>query len=213
MKEREIANSEMKRGVYLVVDPSVEKWNLLYKIGLCANEGIAAVQLWDNFNEGQHIEELIGEVCAICHRKDIPVLINNRWEFLTHTPLDGVHFDDVPVDFDDIRKVVGRPFITGITCNNDVEPIAWAARSGLDYISFCSVFPSKTSNSCDLVDFDTIRQARDLCDIPIYLAGGVNPENMEKLHGLPYHGVAVVSGVMGTDDPVKALRAYQQQFK
>src|SRR6185369_6565581 len=94
------------------------------------------------------------------------------------------------------------------TCNNDLAIVDWAMKQKLDYISFCSVFPSSTSNSCDLVSFDTIRRAREITSLPIFLAGGISPDNMKRLRELDFDGVAVISGIMNQDDPAQAAKKY-----
>src|SRR5690625_5325503 len=74
-----------------------------------------------------------------------PVLINEEWELLKTTDLDGVHFDKVPADIGKIREALHRDFILGITCSNDLEIIRWANQKRADYISFCSRSEEHTS--------------------------------------------------------------------
>ncbi|HBG42379.1 thiamine phosphate synthase [Limibacterium fermenti] len=203
---------KITKGIYLVIDPSMDRLLLLDKLRLALQQPIAAVQIWDNFDKNADIEGFIRPVSALCAEADTPLLMNNRWEYLLHFPLDGVHFDQIPDDMGAIRQKVGRTFISGLTCNNDLSWVRWAAAHRLDYISFCSVFPSSTANSCELVDFDTVRQARALFSRPIFLAGGIRPENMDKLNTLPYDGVAVVSGIMSVADPIDAIKKYSEQL-
>lgn len=204
----EIKNRLKKGGVYLVVDPCMEEKILLKKIGQALHEKIVAVQIWDNFQAEQEMLILINKLCELCHTSEIPVFINNRWELLADAPLDGVHFDEIPEDIDKIRGKFSRQFLSGLTCNNDLKCLEWAEKHQFDYISFCSIFPSPTSNSCELVDFDTIRRAKEISSLPIFLAGGISPENLEKLNDLKYDGVAVVSGIMNTENPGEAVRNY-----
>ena len=199
-------------GLYLVIDPSMEEKTLLHKLEIVLSEKVAAVQIWDNFNPGHHVHELIRSVVALAHASGVPVLINNRWELLQDTPLDGVHFDSIPKDFAAVKKAVGRPFIAGLTCTNDLSLVQWATREQFDYVSFCSVFPSATATSCELVTFDTIREAKRLSTLPIFLAGGIKPGNMDELAGLAYDGIAVISGVMSADDPRQSIKAYLEKL-
>ncbi|ULT43210.1 hypothetical protein KRR40_06900 [Niabella defluvii] len=37
--------------------------------------------------------------------------------------------------------------------------------------------------------------------MPLFLAGGIKPGNMETLSGLDYSGIAIVSGIMEADNP------------
>ncbi|MFA0964380.1 thiamine phosphate synthase [Roseivirga sp. BDSF3-8] len=203
----------LDKGVYLVIDPSMEEALLMDKLRLILKEKVAAVQVWDNFREGQDIPGLIDRLCALCHAHETPVLINNRWELGQTSELDGVHFDEMPEDLERVRQSAGRRVMLGITVNNDLELIRRAEAGGMDYISFCSMFPSTTATSCDLVPFEVVRKAKEIFSGPIFLAGGIHPENMHKLNELDYAGVAVVSGIMSSDRPGEAVRAYQQHIK
>lgn len=199
-------------GIYLVIDPAMDEKTLLRKLDALVDEPIAAVQLWDNFRKRQPIEKLIHRICERCLPAAIPVLINNRWEYLQHTPLHGVHFDHVPHDLEKIKAEIGRPFITGLTCNNDLTLVRWSADHKLDYISFCSMFPSNTANSCELVNFETVREARRIFSNPIFLAGGIRPDNLDQLASLEYDGVAVVSGIMNAKNTKETLKQYYQHL-
>lgn len=202
----------INRGVYLVVDPSLDKSILLHKLSIILQEQIVAVQLWDNFLPGGNHLELIQSIIAICHEKNVPVLINNKWEWLIEIDLDGVHFDAIPANFKHIKKTISKAFITGLTCNNDLSLLHWANENQIDYISFCSVFPSDTSNSCELVKFETIREAKALTTMPIFLAGGIKPGNMAKLNELSFDGIAVISGIMSSDKPNQSIKDYLKQL-
>lgn len=198
------------RGIYLVIDPAMDETTLLDKLDIVLNERIVAVQIWDNFPEEQRIQPLIKKISDRCHKKAVPLLINNRWEYLTETVLDGVHFDAIPHDFDHIKTKVNRSFLSGLTCNNNLATVQWAATHHIDYISFCSMFPSTTSNSCELVNFETVREAQRIFPNPIFLAGGIKPDNVRKLDELEYHGIAVISGIMTAESPIESIHQYNQ---
>lgn len=204
----------MRKGIYIVVDPSMETDLLYRRVHAALQYPIAALQLWDNFMGKSELQrkEMVHKLCGICHPRDVPVLINNRWEDMLDTPLDGVHFDQIPNQMDQIRLRIAKPFITGITCTNDLHTVEWASANQITYLSFCSMFPSATATSCELVKHNTVIQTRALFDGPIYLAGGIRPENMGELDALPYDGVAVVSGIMNNEQPEQRIQNYLKQL-
>ena len=205
--------SKMKSGVYLIIDPSMDQDILLNTLEEIVTEKIAAVQVWDNFLPGTDSLKLIDQVLRLCHRQSVPVLINNQWELLKTIDLDGVHFDTAPDNIVQLKQEIDQRMMMGITCNNDLSIVQWADENGLDYISFCSMFPSSTANSCELVTFDTVRKAKEITDIPIFLAGGINPGNLHSLSSLSYSGIAVVSGIMNAADPLAELKKYQKTIE
>lgn len=202
----------IKKGIYLVVDPAMDSKLLLEKLGIALREPISAIQLWDNFDTLTEPVELLEQLIALAKEADVPIFINNRWEYLLYLDFDGIHFDEAPVNLKEITNKVGRPFLKGITCGNNLKKIDWAIHNQFDYLSFCSIFPSSIANSCELVNLETIAKARALTSMPIFLAGGIKPENLHELQDVAYDGIAVVSGVMRSDDPAEAIKSYQQQI-
>jgi len=202
---------EMKigNGIYLVIDPSMQKDELLPRLKEISGAEICALQIWDNFPEGADAAALCNEILNCFKGSGIPVLINNRWELCNSLALHGVHFDFPPENLNEIREQLGANRILGITCTNDLSIIEWAERSGLDYLSFCSMFPSGTATSCELVKPETVLSARKITSMPIFLAGGIRPENLEQLRSLPYSGIAVVSGIMHAENPLQSINEYQ----
>lgn len=203
----------IQSGIYLIIDPSMEEEILLSKLNFIVKEKIAAIQVWDNFKDNQNIEELLLKIYERASVNNIPVIINNRWELLKQIPLDGIHFDEIPENFNDIKKEINRDFIAGITCNNELSTIEYAEKNQFDYISFCSMFPSKTANSCELIDFETVQKAKNIFSGKIFLAGGINLNNIENLSQLNYDGIAVVSVIMSAENPSENIKMYHQKIK
>lgn len=201
------------RGIYLVVDPSVEHVVVLEKVRQALEGGVGILQVWNNWAEDISKEEkeaLINDILSTADEFDVPVLINDEWELLKTTGLEGVHFDAVPQDFEVIKEEIGRDFIAGITCSNDLEVVRWADENGFDYVSFCAMFPSPSVGSCEIVSPETVRKARQLTDLPLFLSGGITPEKIREMDGLDFNGVAVISGILNADIPKHKTSEYQR---
>lgn len=203
----------IRSGIYWVIDPATDRRKLASALRAALSDTVSAVQIWDNFENIENPIQWAGEIAAICHQHQVPVLINNRWEFLLTLALDGVHFDEIPDNYSTIKTQIGRPFMSGLTITNELQKLKWAEENQLDYISFCSVFPSTTSNSCEPVKFDSIRAARNLYTGKIFLAGGIRPGNLEQLATLDFDGIAMVSGIMQAADPAAAIQEYAKAFQ
>lgn len=203
----------IQTGVYLIIDPAMDEETLVDKLKVIVKEKISAIQVWDNFKQNQPVEELILKIHKITQPFGIPILINNQWEYMNHLPLNGIHFDEVPENFYEIKQKINKAFISGLTCNNDLKQVQWAEENNFDYISFCSMFPSVTANSCELINFETVRQAKNIFKGSILLAGGINLTNIELLNELNYDGVAVVSGIMNAENPSEMIKKYYRKFK
>lgn len=198
-------------GVYLVIDPAMDRSLLLSKLAPALKACITAVQLWNNWPPGTDKRAYIAAVSGLCRAYNVPLLIDNDWELLLDAPeLDGVHFDTVPENYLEIKRKVARPFIAGITCSGDLEIVRWADKHKFAYVSFCAMFPSTSAGSCTIVMPSTVREARGITNMPLFVSGGITPENMLSLRKLtPFDGVAVISGIMGADDTSLKVRSYQ----
>lgn len=199
-------------GVYLVLNPAIEKPVLLEKLEQALNGGVTVLQIWNNwpatFSMAEK-RELISSISKLASSYHVPVLINEEWELLKDTQLDGVHFDKIPENYAQIKREIGRGFIAGLTCSNELSCIRWADENGLDYISFCSLFPSNSVDSCEIVRPETIRKAREITGMPLFLSGGISLNKMPALKEFDFNGVAVISGILNAESPRKAAASYK----
>ncbi|RZK75682.1 MAG: thiamine phosphate synthase [Pedobacter sp.] len=202
-------------GLYLVVNPALELNILLEKLKSALSGGIDVIQIWNNFPKESNRLFIVEEISRLCKPYSIPILINEDWTLLLKTnDIDGIHFDCLPDDLQSIRKIIGRPIITGITCSDDLEIISLANKNGLDYISFCSMYPSSSAASCNIVLPETVLKACKLTKLPIFISGGMTPDNTTLLKKkIPFDGVAVISGILNTENPKQKVKAYQNALK
>lgn len=199
--EKKIGN-----GVYVVVDPARDPAQVIRHLAPLRGETLAAVQIWDNPDVELVSSSLIEGLVELFSETATPVLINNHWEILADYGLDGVHFDALPEDWERMRERIARPFIKGLTLQNDLSPLAEFARLNVDYLSFCALFPSATAGQCEIVRMETVEKCRQLTTKPIFLSGGIDVETIPAIRHLPANGVAVVSAIMDAEDPAERVR-------
>lgn len=206
-----INHKKITGGVYLVIDPAMDRPLLLSRLASALEGKLEAVQLWNHWSSGDDKLECINTVGKLCRKHNVPLLIDNDWQMLLQSPyLDGVHFDTIPVDYTSIKEKVGRPFIAGITCSGNLDVVRWADAQQLEYVSFCAMFPSPSAGSCDIVMPATVRQAKSMTKLPLFVSGGITPVNVVMLRKqTPFDGVAVISGIMSAEDPLLKVRLYQ----
>lgn len=208
------SKKEINGGLYLVIDPSVPLDALLKKLSSAISSGIDLLQIWNNWPPGLNKLRFIKEISDLAVPFQIPLLINQEWTLLEQTPdLQGVHFDRFPDDLTTIRKKIGREIIIGLTCSGDLETVKRAHENRLDYISFCSMFPSGSAGSCEIVLPETVGKAREMTGLPFFISGGITPENAASLRAqIPFNGVAVISGILNADDPAARTKQYRNSL-
>lgn len=203
------------QGLYLVLDPAKDEESLLAGLRQSLAGGVGLVQIWNHWAAAFSRQEklkLIGKVQAVAQRYSVPVLINEDWELALDAGLHGVHFDGIPDNWKEIQLALQGKLI-GITVGNDLDLVRWADENRLSYISFCSVFASSSVTTCELVTPESIQVARELTQIPIFLSGGIRPENLPQLEKHSYQGIAVISGILGAVDPKQAASDYLEKMK
>lgn len=197
-------NFDKGKGVYVILDLRTFQNDHLQKLEDVLTEQVLAVQLWDNLTDYTMYEGLINVIVSLLKKHQIPILINNRMDLLERHHFDGVHFDEVPANWSTISSQLTNKII-GITCTNDREILEWAQQQPVDYVSFCSMFPSANNSRCELVDTRIIAEFQEKSDIPFFLSGGVTAENIAELNALSYQGIALVSGLMHHEKPKEML--------
>lgn len=209
-------NNQNLNGIYLVVDPSMDHKALFDKIEEALVGGVDILQIWNRWPDGMSQydkEQMVTYLTEMAGRYDVPVLMNEAWEILKSTPLDGVHFDEVPENINQIREEIGRDFISGITCSNDLEIIEWAEEYDFDYVSFCAMFPSPSVGSCEIVEPETVKKAREITSMPLFLSGGITPDKIDDFADLDFDGVAVISGILKDENPREKTSRYKQALE
>ena len=203
----------INKGIYLVIDPDKDKSELINQLLKIKDQKLSAIQIWDNFKSGRTYTDLLSSIKQLFKDSDTPIFINNRIDLMVEFGFDGVHFDEIPIHKKEIEAQINRPFLKGLTLTNDLDALLEESDWQFDYVSFCSIFQSPTSNSCELVDFETIVRCKELKEVSIFLSGGITPDNMEELKELNYDGIAVVSGIMNAENPLKSLKLYKEKLK
>lgn len=203
---------KLKDGIYLVADPSLEINVLGKKVEQALQGGICAVQLWNNWTNETDKLLIITQIHQLTQQYDVPLILNELFDFLDSKYFEGIHFDN-PSKINQNYALQRPDLIWGMTCSNDENDLLWANNNHIDYISFCSMFPSKTSNSCELVMPETIKKANEIFKNPIFLAGGINHQTLPDLKQNKFNGIALVSAIMDAQNPKEEVEKYMNEIK
>ena len=190
--------------LYAVTDRAwVGRQSLLEQIEDALRGGVTLVQLRE---KALSKEEFVAEakaVLALCRRRGVPLIINDRLDVALESGADGVHvgIEDAPVA--EIRAQTGPDFLIGATAKT-VEQARAAQAAGADYLGVGAVFPSPTKQNAIRI---TAGQLREICgsvSVPAVAIGGITAENAPSLKGCGMAGIAVVSAIFGAADIEKA---------
>ena len=147
-------------------------------------------------------DELINEakkLIEVCHRYNVPFIINDDYEAALKCGADGVHvgIEDAPVA--EIRRIAGKNFISGATAKT-IEQARLAESSGADYLGVGAVFPSPTKKNALRITPELLKEICGSVSIPAVAIGGITAENVKAIAGCGQSGIAVVSALFGAED-------------
>ena len=148
-------------------------------------------------------------IMELCHRYNVPLIINDRVNVAAEIHADGVHIGQSDMDAAKARKILGPDSIIGVTAKT-VEQALKAQAEGADYLGSGAVFGTTTKSDAKPMDIATLNAICDSVDIPVVAIGGVNNDNVMKLSGSRIAGIAVVSGIFDNEDikgAAQSLRA------
>ena len=199
--------------LYAVTDRAwVGKQTLLEQIEDALKGGATIIQLREKkLDKDSFVEEAI-QVRDLCHKYNVPLIINDNVGVALKSGADGVHvgIEDAPVA--EIRKRVSADFIIGATCKT-VEQAKIAEAAGADYMGVGAVFPSPTKTNAVRITNEQLRQIVLAVSIPAVAIGGISYDNVCEIKGSSVSGVAVVSAIFGAEDIEKATTLLKERVR
>jgi thiamine-phosphate pyrophosphorylase len=155
---------------------------------------------------------LAKELVNICHRHNVPMIINDNVELAAKVGADGVHLGKNDGDIAEARKRLGPDAIIGVSCYDFVEKAIVAQAQGASYAAFGRFFSSSSKPLAAPAHITTLQKARQSLSIPIVAIGGILPENGGQLLTAGADLLAVIGGLFDSQ-PEQSARAYQALFK
>ena len=196
--------------LYAVTDRSwVGRQTLLEQVEAALQGGVTLVQLREKaLTQAEFLEEA-RQVKALCHKYQVPLIVNDNVDVALECGADGVHVgaEDVPVA--EIRKRVGPAFIIGATAKT-VQQARGAQAAGADYLGVGAVYPSPTKQAALGITKEQLKVICAAVSLPAVAIGGITAPRVAELRGSGIEGVAVVSALFGAEEIQAAARDLRQ---
>lgn len=168
-------------------------------VELAIQGGVTCVQLREkNISYNEYISKAV-EIREICHKYDVPLIINDNYRVALASGADGVHVGIEDTAVSEIRKNVGDNFIIGATAKT-IEQAQKAQKDGADYLGVGAVFPSPTKTNAIRITPEKLTEICKSISIPVVAIGGINLENIHLIKNCGQSGIAVVSALFSQDD-------------
>lgn len=197
--------------LYAVTDRSWTGRQTLYEqIEDALKGGVTMVQLREKSMTEEELAAEAEKVRELCHRYQVPFIMNDHVEAAIKCGADGVHvgIEDAPVA--EIRKRAGEGFLIGATAKT-VEQAQAAERAGADYLGVGAVFPSPTKRNAVRITTEQLREICSSVSIPVVAIGGICHENVFELRGGGMSGIAAVSAIFAAEDIRKSAAELKEK--
>lgn len=193
--------------LYAVTDShwTSEEKTLISQVKDAINGGITFLQLrekelsYDEFlKEAKEIKKLTDEA-------NIPFVINDNVKLALECNADGVHVGQNDMKATDVRALIGKDKILGVSAHT-VEEAIIAEKNGADYLGVGAIFSTSTKKDATSVSFDLLKKICNSVSIPVVAIGGITKENISELKGSNINGVAVVSAIFSEINITEATK-------
>ena len=162
--------------------------------------GVSLVQLREKTASTREMIEIATKLKDLCHKYQVPLLIDDRVDVCLASGADGVHLGSEDMDIDVARRILGDEKIIGATAKT-VETALEKERQGADYLGVGAIYPTKTKVKTVLTKLSTLRAINDEIKIPSAAIGGLNETNLDVLEGSGASGICVVRAIMDSEKP------------
>jgi thiamine-phosphate pyrophosphorylase len=165
--------------------------------------GADCLQLREKDMAGRELLRRARLLVDLCRPHGVLCIINDRPDIAILSGADGVHVgqDDLPVV--QVRKMVGREKIVGVS-THCIDHARSAVHDGADYLGIGPFFRSATKPRDFLAGPEYAQQAAQVIHLPLVAIAGINQENLDEVLASGIRAVAVTAAVVGQDDPREA---------
>jgi len=191
--------------LYLVTDSSLSLGRPLTEVVESAVKGgVTMVQLREKNSTSRKFYELALQLKTILEPYKVPLIINDRLDIALAVDADGLHIGQNDLPCQVARQLLGNNKIIGLSVENMDQAID-SNQLDVDYIGISPVFatPTKTDTQAP-VGLDGVNYISTLSIHPSVAIGGANLDNAGDMISHGADGVAVVSAIMSSNEPLVA---------
>lgn len=207
----------MKRAIdytlYLVTNREIMSSKSIEKsVEEAIKGGCTIVQLREKDISSKEFYNIAKKLRKITDKYKVPFIINDRVDIAIAVNADGVHIGQSDLSLKNVRKLIGKDKIIGVSCGN-LKEAKKALKKGADYLGVGSVFPTKTKNDAKDIGVESLKKIIKNIPLPIIAIEGINKENIVKLRDLNLAGVAVISAIIAQKNVKNSAEQIKKIFK
>ena len=188
----------MKRklaGLYAITPDEPDTGILVSKVGQALSGGASVVQYRNKTAAPELRREQARALAALCRTAGVPFIVNDDLALALALDADGVHLGADDGDLAEARARLPQGKLLGASCYDRIELAQAAARAGVDYLAFGSVFSSGTKPGAVRAPLAIFAEARRSIALPLVAIGGITLENAYHVFAAGADAVAVIGAL------------------
>ena len=196
--------------LYVIVDKKVSGarpiFNIVSKI---KDLGADIIQLRDKESKKESILKEAYRLRKLLTNTQTLFIINDYIDIAKLVDSDGIHLGQNDLPLETARQLLGKDKIIGISCHNLNQAIE-AQKNGADYISIGPVFSTPTKPEYKAVGLDLIRKVKKAVQIPFFVIGGINENNINDILSLGIKRAAICRAICRAKDIPFAIKKFSK---
>lgn len=182
--------------LYLITNRNIVKGDFFSVIEEAVEAGVDAIILREKDLNDEELHPMAEKIKKIIGNKNTLLIINGNLKVAKDLCTDGYH-----IGFDKfIKEELKFKGMLGVSIHSVEEGIL-AEKKGANYLLASHIFKTDCKNGLKPKGIELIKKLRSNVKIPIIALGGIHIENIDYVLTAGAHGVAVMSAIMGSDDP------------
>ncbi|MBN1929643.1 MAG: thiamine phosphate synthase [Chlorobiaceae bacterium] len=175
--------------------------------------GAGMIQLRRKSATGRELFEWALRIQALCREHQALFIVNDRVDIALAAHADGVHLGQQDMPASSARSLLGPEKLISVSVSS-VEEAMQAAEAGADYLGVGHIFPTGSKEKpMPPIGTGAIRPISAASGLPVIAIGGIGPHNAAEVIKAGASGVAVISAVSGSADPVAATRELVKRIR
>ncbi|WP_454191700.1 thiamine phosphate synthase [Paenibacillus sp. Marseille-Q7038] len=95
---------------------------------------------------------------------------------------------------------------------HSLEEAKIAEKKGADYVFYGHMYPSHSKPGLPPRTLASLQEICEVINLPVIAIGGITPSRVEELMWAGASGIAVISGVLQSEDPLEAVYRYRKEL-
>jgi thiamine-phosphate pyrophosphorylase len=174
------------------------------KVDLAIGGGVNAVQLREKGLAGGPLLELARGLRRVTDGRAL-LFINERVDVAVACGADGVQLGEDGLPAEAARRVAGPGLLIGRSVHTAKGAVT-AEQRGADFLLVGTVFTTRSHSGGQSAGTALLAEVAGHVTIPFAGIGGITSDNVDRVMEAGAAGAAVISAILGADDPYEAAR-------